>query len=66
MAFFRSPAAGEVNHFKLNVLDLWRQLFGRTLDVQQEIIGQAASAQFRPSSSGGLRHLLESLQPERD
>lgn len=64
--FFRPPAAGEVNQFKLNVMDLWQQLFGRTLDVQQEIITQAASAQFRSSGSGGLRNQLELLRPERD
>ncbi|MES2598530.1 MAG: hypothetical protein V4662_24560 [Verrucomicrobiota bacterium] len=64
--FFRPPTAGEVNHFKLNVLDLWRQFFGRTLDVQKEIIDQAASVMFRPSSSGGLQGQLDLLRPERD
>jgi hypothetical protein len=64
--FFRTPSAGEVNSFKLNVLDLWRQLFGRDLDVQQEIINKAALKQFRPTDTAGLRDRLDLLRPERD
>lgn len=64
--FFRAPVAGEVNHFKLNVLDLWSQLFGRTLNVQQEVISQATSAQRLTPPSAGIHIQLESLRPDRD
>ena len=64
--FFRPPAAGEVNSFKLNVTDLWSQIFGRTLDVHHEIISHASAAQRFTPPSGGIHLQLESLQPDRD
>lgn len=66
-AYFRPLPAGQINSFKLNTLDLWRQLFLRDLDVDGEI----TQAAFREEAEiykafQRVDTLLEGLRPERD
>lgn len=66
-AYFRPPSAGETNFFKLNVLDLWRQLFGRSLNVDAEILRPAIQGQAQIYKAfRKVDDLLDGLQPERD
>jgi hypothetical protein len=64
----RVPDDGSVNAFRLNVLDLFSELFGRRIDLETEILGPGReSARIRPdhhgSDPGGL---LSGLEPTRD
>lgn len=66
-AYFRPLYDGQINSFKLNTLDLWRQLFLRDLDVNREITTpafQEEAAVYKAFQR--VDTLLEGLSPERD
>lgn len=66
-AYFRPPPAGQIHSFKLNTLDLWRQLFGRVLDVEGEIVRPVLREEARIYQTfQRVEDLLEELRPERD
>ena len=61
--FFRPPNVGEVNAFRLNVMDLWQQLFGRTLNIETEII---TPVRIAIQGDASVRERLDGLRPSRD
>lgn len=66
-AYFRPPPAGQINSFKLNTLDLWRQLFLRDLDVDGEITRPVLQEEAEIYKAfQRVDTLLEGLNPERD
>lgn len=66
-AYFRPPPAGQIHSFKLNTLDLWRQLFGRDLDVEGEIVSPVIQEEAEIYKAfRRVDDLLEGLRPERD
>ena len=58
-AHFRPPLDGSVNSFKLNVLDLFEQVYGRPLDIATEI------ACTRPAPAEARSLGLDDLHPTR-
>lgn len=65
---FRVPQDGTVNSFRLNALDLFRQVFGRALNLETEILAPARLAEV-PAAEGSrpsLESMLESLRPDLD
>lgn len=66
--YFRPPEHGEVNHFRLNVEDLWMGLFGKTLDVEKRVIlpMRAMEAEAGRPDVGTVTRLLDDLRPTRE
>ena len=58
-AYFRAPLDGTLNSFKLNVLDLFEQVYGRCLDIAEEI------AVPKPPSVEMVELGLDKLNPVR-
>lgn len=64
----RIPDDGSVNAFRLNVLDLFPELYGRKIDLESEILAPAREAgrfppDFQGPDPGGL---MAGLNPSRD
>lgn len=57
-----------MNHFRLNVEDLWMGLFGKTLDVEKRVIHpmHAMEAEAGCPDVGTVMRLLDDLRPERE
>lgn len=66
--YFRTPEHGDVNHFRLNVEDLWAGLFGKSLDVEERILKplREMEAEAGRSNDGSIKPLLDDLRPSRD
>lgn len=63
----RIPGDGTVNNFRLNVLDVFRTVYGRALDIEAEVLEPARAAEEGGRSSGfAVREALEGLSPDRD
>jgi hypothetical protein len=65
---FRVPTDGSVNSFRLNAMDLFREVFGRDLDLEREVLAPARAADI-PNGGGDepqLPELLSELDPDRD
>ena len=65
---FRVPTDGSVNAFRLNALDLFREVFGRDLDLQREVLAPARAAEIPNAWDGKPRMpgLLSGLDPDRE
>lgn len=66
--YFRMPDHGEVNNFRLNVMDLWLGLFGHALDVEAKILSRLREmeAETQHAVEMTIPQLLDDLRPERD
>ncbi len=64
----RIPHDGSVNAFHLNAIDLFREVFGRSLDMEKDILAPARAAEEADRTADGtdLGELLRDLQPDRD
>lgn len=62
----RIPDDGSVNAFRLNVLDLFRELYGRKIDLESEILAPAREAARFPPDGPDPGSLLSDLKPTRD
>lgn len=65
---FRLPPDGGLNHFRLNVEDVWRAVFSRSVDVRGEIIEPALRQQILPDQPAVIDRdkLLGDLRPTRE
>lgn len=66
--YFRLPEHDDVNYFRLNVEDLWINLFGRKLDVEERILQplRTMEAETRHSDDTPISQMLDNLKPLRD
>lgn len=66
--YFRLPEHGDVNHFRLNVEDLWTGVFGHRLDVEDRILKplrmMEEEAQRLPDIP--VSRMLDDLRPAHD
>lgn len=64
----RIPDDGSVNAFRLNVLDLFPEVFGRRLDLESEVLAPARDAARMPPEVHGPdpEVLISGLNPTRD
>lgn len=66
--YFRLPEHDDVNHFRLNVLDLWPNLFGRSLDVEKLILQPLRKMEAEASGTNhpSVSQMLDDLHPTRE
>lgn len=66
--YFRRPENGDVNHFRLNVEDLWTGLFGHKLDVEDHVLKplRLMEAEAQRSADQPISQMLDELSPSRD
>ena len=64
----RIPGDGSVNHFRLNVLDLHRFLYGRAVDLEAEVVRPASAMAKEAAGATGfdIGAALDDLSPDRD
>lgn len=67
-SYFRPPEHGDVNHFRLNVEDLWTGLFAKRLDVEERILKplRAMEAEAGRPNDGSVRQMLDDLRPTQE
>ncbi|WP_395742618.1 hypothetical protein [Prosthecobacter sp.] len=66
--YFRLPEHGEMNHFRLNVEDLWTGLFGHSLDLDARVLKplRLMEAETQRLSDRPVSQMLGDLRPSRD
>jgi hypothetical protein len=65
--YFRLPEHGGMNHFRLNLEDLWTGLFGRRLDVEEQVLKplRTMEAEAQRPDDATVSQMLDDLRPTR-